>query len=106
MDSIGETFFSSNRRFDTAAYTGQRSRPNIDVRLRIHDDLMRALEAGTWRIGASDLMPLEFSTWTNGYVPGPYWQGMLDWVDRVKPIDEILADIQAARDAFDAQQAE
>ncbi len=106
VDSIGETFFSSNRRFDTAAYTGQRSQPNIDVRLRIHDDLMRALEAGTWRIGASDLMPLEFSTWTNDYVPGPYWQGMLDWVDRVKPIDEILADIQVARDAFDAQHAE
>ena len=40
-------------------------------------------------------MPLEFSTWTNEYVPGPFWQGMIDWADQTKPVEEILADIQA-----------
>ena len=48
-------------------------------------------------------MPLEFSTWTDEYVPGPFWQGMIDWVDQVKPIEEILADIQTAREAADAE---
>lgn len=54
---------------------------------------------------AGDLMPLEFSTWTDDYVPGPVWQGMIDWVDGVKPIEDILVDIQAAREAHDAQSA-
>lgn len=65
VDSIGETFFSSNRRFDTAAYTGQRSQPNIDVRLRIHEDHMRALEDGSWR--ALDVVAHSIAT---------------DWIDR------------------------
>ncbi len=106
VDSIGETFFSLNRRFDTAAYNGQRAQPNVDVRVRIHEENIQALNDGRWRIGASDLMPLEFSTWTDEYVPGPFWQGMIDWADQTKPIEEILADIQAARESFDAQQAE
>jgi hypothetical protein len=38
-------------------------------------------------------------------VPGPFWQGMLDWADGVKPIEEILTDIEAAREAFDAPSA-
>lgn len=103
VDSIGETFFSSNRRFDTSAYSGQRAQPNIDVRLRIHEENISGLADGSWRIGASDLMPLEFASWTNEYVPGPFWQGMVDWADQTKPIDEILADIQTARETFDAQ---
>jgi alpha-glucoside transport system substrate-binding protein len=98
VDSIGETFISSNRRFDTSSYNGQRAQPNIDVRLRIHEDNRRGLDDGSWRIGASDLMPLEFSTWTNDYVPGPFWQGMIDWAGQTKPIEEILADIQVARE--------
>ena len=48
----------------------------------------------------------QFSTWTNDYVPGPYWQGMLDWSDQVKPVVEILADIQAARESYDAEHPE
>jgi alpha-glucoside transport system substrate-binding protein len=102
MDTLGETFFSSNRRFDSASYMGERAQPNFDVRLRLHQENRAAIEAGTYRLDASDLMPLEFSTWTNEYAPGPFWQGMIDWVDRVKPIEEILADIQTAREAFDA----
>ena len=98
VDSIGETFFSSNRRFDTFAYVGQRTQPNISVRLRIHEDNRRGLDDGSWRVGASDLMPLEFSTWTNEYVPGPFWQGMIDWADQTKPVDEVFADIQTARE--------
>ena len=106
VDSIGETFISSNRRFDTSAYNGVRAQPNIDVRLRIHEDNRRGLEDGSWRIGASDLMPLEFSSWTNDYVPGPFWQGMIDWADGVKPVEEVLSDIQSAREIFDAEQTE
>ena len=105
QDTIGETFISSNRRFDTGSYTGDREAADAAVRVRIHEDNRRALELGTWRSDASDLMPLEFSTWTNDYVPGPFWQGMIDWADQVKPVEEILADIQAAREEFDAQHA-
>jgi len=105
MDTVGETLFSANRRFDTAAYGGRRDQPNIDVRQRIHADNRAALDAGVWHFDASDNMPLEFSTWTDEYVPGPFWQGMFDWADGVKPIEEILADIQAAREAFDGPSA-
>lgn len=65
----------------------------------IHDENRAAIDAGVWRADASDLMPLSFASWTDDYIPGPYWQGMLDWVDSVKPIEEILADIQVAREA-------
>ena len=55
------------------SYNGQRTQPNIDVRLRIHEANIAGIQDGSWRIGASDLMPLEFASWTNEYVPGPYW---------------------------------
>lgn len=43
-------------------------------------------------------MTQEATAWTEDFRPGPFWQGIqIDWVDRVKPIDEILADIEAAR---------
>lgn len=106
QDTVGETFFSSNRRFDTGSYSGDREPEDVDVRVRLHEEVRAALENGSLRDDASDAMPLEFSTWTNDYVPGPFWQGMIDWADQVKPIEEILADIQAARESYDAQLVE
>ncbi|MFN3258911.1 MAG: extracellular solute-binding protein [Ilumatobacter sp.] len=102
-ETFGETFISSNRRFDTSSYQGQRSDADFEVRVRIHEDNRRGLDDGSWRFGAANLMPLEFASWTNEYVPGPFWQGVIDWADQVKPIDKILADVQAAREDFDAQ---
>jgi alpha-glucoside transport system substrate-binding protein len=103
LDTIGETFISSNARFNRAAYTGERTQPNVDVRVRLHDENRAAIEAGRWRVDAGDVMPLEFSTWTDEYVPGPFWQGMIDWADGVKPIEQILADIRTAREAFEIE---
>ncbi len=94
-----ETFFSGNRRFDPAAYAVDRERSDAEVRLRIHHASRTALEAGTWRYSASDLMQPDIGKWTAGMVPGAFRQGMLDWVDQVKPIEEILADIESARRA-------
>ncbi|MFW2380880.1 MAG: extracellular solute-binding protein [Acidimicrobiales bacterium] len=102
-----DTFFSSNRRFDTASYAGivgpetgrtePRDQGETEFRVAIHDVQRAALDADTWRYDASDLMPTTFGAWTEDFVPGPFWQGMVDWVDRVKPISEILADIDADR---------
>lgn len=103
----GDTFVSANRRFDTQSYfswadpdTGQlhvRHPDDFAARIRMHNAQLDALESGTWRYDASDAMPTTFGAWTEEFVPGPFWQGMLDWVDQVKPIEEILADIEAAR---------
>ncbi|MGI9607153.1 MAG: extracellular solute-binding protein [Acidimicrobiales bacterium] len=103
----GDTYLSANRRFDTAAYEGMvgpetgrtqpRARGDADARIAMHDAQRAAIDAGAWRYDASDLMPTTFGAWTEDFVPGPFWQGMIDWVDQVRPIEEILADIEAAR---------
>lgn len=103
----GDTFLSVNRRFDTSTYAGivgpetgrsrQRVQADTDARGELHQLQRAAIEAGTWRYDASDLMPSTFAAWTEDFVPGPFWQGMLDWVDRAAPIEQILADIEAAR---------
>ena len=48
-----------------------------------------------WRYDASDLMPTQIGGWTEGVGPGAFWQGMLDWVDGVRTIDQVFADIDA-----------
>ena len=40
-------------------------------------------------------MPTEIGGWTEGVWPGAFWQGMVDWVDGIRTIDQVLADIDA-----------
>ncbi len=37
------------------------------------------------------------------HTDGAFWQGMIDWVDGVRPIDEILADIDTAWAELDTE---
>ena len=62
-----------------------------------------ALQSGAFRIDASDLMPPEIGGWTFDGRPGTFWQGMVDWVDGVRAIDQVFADIDAEWAAWKAQ---
>lgn len=100
-----EPFISSNQRFETYTYgtaSDGRSRPRqfrIDAatRVDIHEAHQAALAAGTWRFDADNQMEPGFATWLDGPRPGPFWQAMADWVNEVKPIEEILADLDEER---------
>lgn len=98
-----EPFISSNQRFDTVHYgLPGSSRPRqfqADVRSRIalHEAHHEALSAGTWRFDADNQMELGFATWLEGPRPGPFWQAMADWVNGVKPIEALLADLDDER---------
>ncbi len=61
-----------------------------------------ALDAGVWRYDASDLMPTEIGGWTDGIGPGAFWQGLIDWVDGVRTIDQVFSDIDAEWAALEA----
>ncbi len=98
-----DAFFSVNQRFDTSAYAGQREQSDFNVRERIHEISRAAIEAGTWRFDLSDQMPASFGVWTEDFVPGPFWQGMLDWVDEKQPIEEILTNLEAQRVALEGE---
>lgn len=100
-----DIFISGNRRFDVAAY-GSVGPDDERVRVAFHELLRDAIDAGTFRYDMSDQTRSDFGTWTAELVPGAFWQGMLDWVDRTRPIDEILADLDAARAEIDARAAE
>ena len=58
-----------------------------------------ALASGVFRFDASDLMPIEIGvpskTTTAGLCRERFYQGMLDWVDGVRSIDQVFADIDA-----------
>ena len=66
-----------------------------------------ALAAGVFRFDASDLMPAEIGGATEDddgeTVAGAFWQGMLDWVDGVRSIDQVFADIDAEWAALKAE---
>ncbi|MFN3216508.1 MAG: extracellular solute-binding protein [Acidimicrobiales bacterium] len=97
-----DIFISANRRFDVGAY-GSVGPDDERVRVVFHEQLRDAIEAGTFRYDMSDQTPTDFGAWTADLVPGPFWQGMVDWVGRTKPIEEILADLDAARAEIDAR---
>ena len=88
-------FVSANRRFAVAAYgtPGPDSDPWIAFNIEIDSIARTAVEAGVLRFDASDLMPPGIGGGSDGVTPGAFWQGMLDWVDGVRSIDEVFADI-------------
>jgi len=84
-------FISPNLRFDLSAYT-ETDREDVDLSVALATAVRQAIEAGSWRLDASDYMPLEFAFF-DSTGPGPLWQGMLDWVDRERPVEEIFAEL-------------
>lgn len=88
-------FLSPNTLFDVAAYGANASDSERGFRMSLGEVVRDALAAGTWRFDASDLMPSSVGGF-DGEVPGAFWQGMLDYVDGVRTMDQVLSDIEAA----------
>jgi alpha-glucoside transport system substrate-binding protein len=97
-------FTSPNRRFDTAAY-GDASDPVVAVQVRLSDLTHSALQSDTFRFDASDAMPNEIGGMTDEFGSGAFWQGMLDWVDGTRSLEQVFADIDAEWAALRAKSA-
>lgn len=97
-----EPFISANKRFLTEAYgRGRFSAPDAATRVAIHEIQRSAIDANAWRWDGSDQMPARFGTWAGTPPePGPFLEGMSDWINEVRPIDEILADLDAERPKY------
>jgi len=101
---LGAGFFPGNRRFDLSAYRAGVDEQTASVLLAMATELRTALDAGLWRYDASDQMPVRIGGWNEDFTPGPFWQGMLDWVDGVRTIEEVFADIDEQRGALVASE--
>ena len=97
-------FTSPNRRFDASAY-GDASDPAVAVRVRLSDLTHSALQSDAFRYDASDAMPDEIGGWTGDFQLGAFWQGMLDWVDGTRTLEQVFADIDAQWTALRAKNA-
>ena len=97
------SFISGNRRFDTSSYGDGAEDPAAAVRIALASTARTALDADVWRYDASDLMPTQIGGWTDGVGPGAFWQGLLDWVDGIRTIDQVFADIDAEWAALEAE---
>jgi alpha-glucoside transport system substrate-binding protein len=87
-------FISPNRRFDASAYGDASVDPAVALRNKMATVAEAALDSGLLRFDASDLMPPEIGSGTDTEA-GAFWTGMLDWVDRVRSIEQVFADIDA-----------
>jgi serine/threonine protein kinase/DNA-binding SARP family transcriptional activator/ABC-type glycerol-3-phosphate transport system substrate-binding protein len=96
-------FISANRRFDSSTYGDGAQDPAAAVRIAMASAARTALDAGAWRYDASDLMPPQIGGWTEGVGPGAFWQGMVDWVDGIRTIDQVFSDIDAEWTALKAE---
>jgi alpha-glucoside transport system substrate-binding protein len=97
------SFISANRRFDTSTYGDGAEDPAAAVRIAMASATRTALDADVWRYDASDLMPTQIGGWSEGVGPGAFWQGLLDWVDGIRTIEEVFADIDAEWAALKAE---
>jgi hypothetical protein len=57
------------------------------------------------RVDASDAMPADIGTQRDSLEPGAFWQGMLDWVDGTRSLEQVFADIDAEWAALRANSA-
>jgi alpha-glucoside transport system substrate-binding protein len=90
----GVDFTSANRRFDASVF-GDASDPAVAVHVRISELAHAALQSDTFRFDASDAMPNAIGGMTDDFRPGAFWQGVLDWVDGTRSLDQVFADIDA-----------
>jgi hypothetical protein len=73
------------------------------VRMTLGIAARDAIAASVWRYHASDLMPTEIGA-ASDEGPGAFWQGMIDYVDGVRTMDQVLSDIEAAWVALEAEE--
>jgi DNA-binding SARP family transcriptional activator/ABC-type glycerol-3-phosphate transport system substrate-binding protein/tRNA A-37 threonylcarbamoyl transferase component Bud32 len=92
--SAADSFFSPNQRFDLSNYGDASQDPSADLRREVGGSTQSALQAGAFRLDASDLMPSEIGGYSEAG-PGPFLQGMVDWVDGTRTIEEVFADIDS-----------
>ncbi len=101
----GSGFISPNARFDTDHYGAEAKESERSVRSYIGIATRDAIAAGAWRYDASDLMPVEIGHYTADGL-GAFLQGMMDYVDGVRTMDQVLADIEAAWVALEQEETE
>ena len=100
-------FISPNRRFDVSAYGDANLDPAAAVRIEdgvggpdrtgIRGVQIRRLRSDAHRDRRCDRDD------DGELVAGAFWQGMLDWVDGVRTIDQVFADIDAEWEALRAE---
>jgi ABC-type glycerol-3-phosphate transport system substrate-binding protein/tRNA A-37 threonylcarbamoyl transferase component Bud32 len=93
--SAADAFFSPNQRFDLSNYGDVSQDPGADVRKRVGAATQSALQSSAFRIDASDLMPAKIGGYTEAAGPGAFYQGMIDWVDGTRTIEQVFDDIDA-----------
>ena len=96
-------FVSANRRFDLAAYGDPGTDAEIAFNTEIASVGRTALESGVLRLDASDLMPVEIGAGIDGVMTGAFWRGMMDWVEGVRPIEQVFADVDTEWAALKAE---
>jgi hypothetical protein len=95
----GSTFLSPNARFDTNQYGADAGESERAIRAPLGTATRDAVAAGVWRFDASDLMPVAIGSLKGGGEgpePGLFFQGMVDYVDGKRSIEQVLIDIEAA----------
>ena len=96
-------FLSANARFDVSNYGGSEVDPEGSLRIAVGETVRDAVGAGVFRFDASDLMPPEIGAVGPDRERGAFWQGMLDFTDGVRTIEQVLADIEADWVALEAE---
>ena len=87
-------FVSPNRRFDLSNY-GDAGDPVAAVRMELAQQAQAAVQSDAYRLDASDVMPPAIGGFNEELGTGVFWQGMLDWVDGTRSLEQVFADIDA-----------
>jgi alpha-glucoside transport system substrate-binding protein len=94
-------FISPNQRFDLSNYGDSADDPGVGVRRRLAAATQSALQSDAFRMDASDLMPEVIGGVTLEGGLGAFFQGMVDWVDGTRTIEQVFADIDSAWASLD-----
>ncbi|MGI9607155.1 MAG: extracellular solute-binding protein [Acidimicrobiales bacterium] len=92
----GGRFLPANRRFSLISFRcPEGEEPLCEVRRRMADIVRDAVRLDLYRFDASDRMPAAIGQFNESFEPGPFWRGMVDWVDGTRTIEQIFAEIDA-----------
>jgi alpha-glucoside transport system substrate-binding protein len=101
--SPASEFISPNALFDVNQYGADASESEREVRTALGIAARDAIAAGAWRFDASDLMPSAIGAF-DGQRLGALWQGMIDYVDGKRSIEQVLSDVEAAWVALESEE--
>ncbi len=85
----GSEFLPANARFDLNNFG-----PGDSIRRDMAAIVVDAWQHNDWRFDGSDLMPGPIGSWGPDGL-GSFWQGMLDYADGKRGIDQVMHDIEA-----------